>query len=55
MDCGHGVLIRARVRVRFGLGLDFIFELRLGLGLDLHFAVWVSLLQSTFMQLLSMW
>ena len=24
----------------------------LGLGLDLHFAVWVAVLQSTFMQLL---
>ena len=27
--------------------------LGLGLGLDLHFAVWVSVLQSTLMQLLS--
>ena len=36
--------------VGLGLGLDL---LGLGLRLDLYVAVWVSVLQSTFMQLLS--
>ena len=42
--------VRARVRVRV-MGLELGVGLRL--GLDLHFAVWVSVLQSRFMQLLS--
>ena len=43
--------------IRLGLGLEQFLSVDLGLGLgsglDLHFAVLVSVLQSTFMQLLS--
>ena len=38
-------------RVRTSLGVKT--RAGLGLSLDLHFAVWVSVLQSTFRQLLS--
>ena len=36
-----------------GLGLGSGLEIGLGSGLDFNFAVWVAVLQSTFMQLLS--
>ena len=56
------VRVSVRVRVRFvfcSLGFSFaeyihaasVSLLGLGLGIDLHFAVWVSLLQNAFKQL----
>ena len=52
------VTVRVTVRIMVtvtvtGRWLGIRNILRLGLGLDFHFSVWVSVLQSTFVQLLS--
>ena len=51
----HRACAHARLGLGFGLGLGLGFALgfALGLGSGFHFAVWVSVLQSIFMQLLS--
>ena len=65
---GHSTRLRFEIRVRVGVGDkdrdEYIFDvdkntkkwtlgIMFGLRLDLHFAVWFSVLQNTFMKLLS--